>query len=201
MKAMNKIAASLMLSLGSFGLLFGAWQTTGAKSSTAPPRTVQYSWTRTPIGSSEMTVEFPGKAKTVAVPLSGPVRAQYDVLQTISWSSTDFAVFASYAAAKANKPISLDGAARGALDNVRGQAAAPDYAEKITNATIVGLPGRRIQCSFTNGTKKFFLSGVIFTDRTRMWQVICTGNTSLANTNLTNRILASIKKSATEPGG
>lgn len=196
---MNKVAATMVLSLACFGLPF-AWQGTGTKAAN-PPRTVQYSWTRTPIGSSEMTVEFPGKAKTVAVPLSGPVRAQYDVLQTISWSSADFAVFASYAAAKANKPISLDGAARGALDNVRGQAAAPDYAEKITNATIVGLPGRRIQCSFTNGTKKFFLSGVIFTDRTRMWQVICTGNTSLANTNLTNRILSSIKKSAAEPGG
>src|SRR5688572_24359506 len=199
MKGMNKLAATLMLSLGAFGLLFGAFQVPAKSSGT--PRTVQYSWTRTPIGSSEMTVEFPGKPKTVSVPLSGPVRAQYDVLQTISWSSTDFAVFASYAASNANKPISLDGAARGALDNVRGQAAAADYAEKITNATIAGLPGRRIQCSFTNGTKKFFLSGVIFTDRTRMWKVICTGNTSTANTNLTNRVLASIKKNAAQSGG
>src|SRR6185503_5900547 len=96
MKAMNKLAATLILSLACFGLPF-AWQSPGTKAGSTP-RTVQYSWTRTPIGSSEMTVEFPGKAKTVAVPLSGPVRAQYDVLQTISWSSTDFAVFASYAA-------------------------------------------------------------------------------------------------------
>lgn len=191
---MKRIAASAVLSFGVLGLLFGFGQG-GAKAGDTP-RTIQYSWTRTPIGSSEMTVEFPGKATPVAVPLSGPVRAQYDVLQTISWTSADFAVFASYSATKANKPISLDGAARGALDNVKNQAAAADYKESITNATIVGLPGRRIQCSFTSGDKKFFLSGVIFSDRTRMWQVICTGSSSTANTNLTSKVLASVKKSA-----
>jgi hypothetical protein len=84
-------------------------------------------WARAPIGSSEMTAEFPGAVKPTAVPLEGQVRASYDILETLSFASETFAAFASYAVTKANKPISLDGAARGALDRVKGQADAPDY--------------------------------------------------------------------------
>ena len=103
-------------------------------------------------------------------------------------------------AAKAQAPISLDGAARGALDRVKGQAASTDYKESITNVTVVGLPGRKIQCSFTNGGDKLFLVGVIFTDRTRMWQVIWTGEVSPLNTSLASHVIASVKRSASRAG-
>jgi len=113
-----------------------------------------------------------------------------------SVSTESFASFASYAVSRGQQAISLDGAARGALDRVKNQAASKDYKETITTSTVVGLPARKIQCSFTSGEKKLFLAGLIFTDRTRMWQVICTGEATTANTNLSNKVLASIKRSA-----
>jgi hypothetical protein len=172
----------------------------GAKADNRAPSKPAPKWVRENIGSSEMTVELPGAPKATAVPLDRGVRASYDVLETISFSSEEFAAFASYAVTKAQSPISLDGAARGALDNVKGQADAPDYKETITSTTVLGLPARKIQCSFTAGTekakRKFFLSGVIFTDRSRMWQVICTGSDSPANLALANKVIASIKRSS-----
>ena len=166
------------------------------------PKPPQGQWVRAPIGPSEMTAEFPGKPEKVPVALPGEIRAKYDILETVSYTPPNqtFAVFASYAVSKAQAPISLDGAARGALDRVKGQAASTDYKESITNVTVVGLPGRKIQCSFTNGGDKLFLVGVIFTDRTRMWQVIWTGEVSPLNTSLASHVIASVKRSASRAG-
>lgn len=172
----------------------------GTKANVKPPAAAAkpsaVSFIRTPIGSSEMTVEMPGKASKITVPLEERIRTSYDILETVGLSGEDLACFASYAVSRGNKPISLDGAARGALDRVKGQAQADDYKESVVNAAIVGLPGRRIGCSFTAGERKMFLAGIIFTDRTRMWQVICTGVLNTSNTNTANRVLASVKRNS-----
>lgn len=177
------------------GGTFASGQGTKAKSP-SPPRAEQAKWIRTPIGSSEMTVELPGSSKATPVQLEQKVRASYDILETVSYSGEGFAAFASYAVLKASTPISLDGAARGALDRVKGQAAAADYKETITPTTVAGLPGRKIQCSFTNAGKKLFLTGVLFSDRTRMWQVICTGEASAANSAMATRVVGSVKRTS-----
>ncbi len=192
-----------MLALGLTAAVCAAWggQTAkvAPKAPTAKPPT-QTSFIRTPIGSSEMTIELPGKANKITVPLSEEIRTSYDILETIGVTTSELATFASYAVSRGSKPISLDGAARGALDRVKAQAQAQDYRETIVNATVVGLPGRRIGCTFTAGGKKMFLSGLIFTDRTRMWQAIATGVSSPTNTNISLKVLASIKRSTPNPG-
>jgi hypothetical protein len=207
---MNRFTAVGVMVLMAGAMVASGFQGKG-KAPTPVPRQPAVPWARTNIGSSEMTVEFPGPAKATPVVLPTEVKRNYDILETISYSKQDFAAFGSYAVLKAQKPVSLDGAARGALDRVKGQAAAPDYKESITNTTVVGLPGRKIQCSFTvsdqdpenpqrTRTKKLFLLGVIFTDRTRMWQVICTGEVSPTNTALSSRVVASVKRSTPGTG-
>jgi hypothetical protein len=190
---------TVLLLTASVTVGFGSQATKSNAKSPATARPTQISYIRTPIGSSEMTVELPGKAAKINVPLEEKIRASYDILETIGVSTAELATFASYAVSRGSKPISLDGAARGALDRVKSQAQAEDYRETIANATVVGLPGRRIGCTFTAGGKKMFLSGLIFTDRTRMWQVIATGLVTPANTSVSLKVLSSVKRSS--PGG
>ncbi|HRK20422.1 MAG TPA: hypothetical protein PLX06_01350 [Fimbriimonadaceae bacterium] len=180
----------LMMSFGlAAGLVASGVQTVGKQ---AQPRSI--SWVRTAIGTSEMTVELPGTSRPV--PMEQRVRSNYDILQTQGVSNEDFAAFASYAVSREQQPINLDVAARGALDRIKNQPNVKDFKETITTVTVVGLPGRKIQCSFSNEDQKLFLAGLIFTDRTRMWQVICTGQANTSNTNNSNKVLASIKRAS-----
>lgn len=185
---MKRMATSIIAAAFAVGAVALFTQTAAQKEAVRPPV-----WARTAIGSSEMTVELPGSSRPV--PMEQKVRSAYDILQTQGVSTQVFAAFASYAVSRGQQPIDLNVAARGALDRIKNQSNVKDFKETITNVTVVGLPARKIQCSFTSDDKKLFLAGLIFTDRTRMWQVICTGEASAANTAMSNKVLSSIKRS------
>lgn len=189
-----KKTALITLALAAIAASALAWQ--NSKTVQAPRtqanRTAQVEWIRTDIGSSEMSVELPGKATKQAVPLSEDIRKRYDVLETMGYKSDSLAAFVSYAVSREQK-ISLDNAARGALDRIK-ENAGEDYKETISSVQVAGIPARKLQCSFSAGDKKMALAGLIFADRNRMWQVICTYDANATNVAIANRILASIKK-------
>ena len=110
-----------------------------------PQAVLSQTWTRQALGGNAFSFESPVALKPESIELPAEVRSQIREMASVSGEGQGLNVMASYMALPPGRTPSLDGAAEGALANVRKTAGTASVDANKHDTAVAGLPAIEIE--------------------------------------------------------
>lgn len=150
-------------------------------------------WKIRSIADSGLLVETPFELSKGKIDLPAEYLELVEEMTVTQYSSDPISFNATYVIYDDHIIPSLDGAANGAINNMRIAKDVSDFTATIRNIYLGSIPGRMIEGSFTIKKNKAEYKGVVYANDQRTWQVLCIYLAQDKNRMMVNRIINSIQ--------
>lgn len=143
-----------------------------------------------------MTVQIPGKFKVMSLELTADIRKMIDSMETYTLDNADpdhYQCVVSYITYNKGIMGDLDGAAAGAVGNIKKDPAISDFRVDQKYITKFKMKGIVMSGSFMADHKLAQFNSVLFVKRNILWMVFIVDQTDKKLPTITKTILDSIK--------
>lgn len=154
----------------------------------APPA----GWKRHALGG--VSVELPGEPQKASLDLPESVKEKIKQMETYQMEQDGLMVMANTIAYSEDITANLDGAAEGAISNMRDVPGVSDFKFKQQEQKISDLPGRRLNGTYKAEGKEIGFDMMIAADKNRLWQLIIMRETEASSAgSAAKRVLESLQ--------
>ena len=150
-------------------------------------------WKTKNIFYSGLTIETPFELKESTLELPSQYRDMIKEMLTYQYSSNPFSMNVAYAVYSDEIIPNLDGAAQGAINNMRVAKGVEKFSSSISDIIMNGLPGRMISGRYLIQKNQAEFIGVVYTVNSKSWQILCTFLSNVENRNIAHKIINSIQ--------
>lgn len=150
-------------------------------------------WNIRQIESTGLSLEIPFDLEKSELELPDEYKDMIKQMLTYQYSTNPLSVKINYVVYSEDIIHNLDGAAEGAINNMRNSKGISDFTYSISETFKNNISGRIIKGKFKIEKQSAEYKGVIFAEDTRTWQVICTFLANEENRTVINKMLNSVK--------
>ncbi len=139
-----------------------------------------------------ITIEIPFDLEKADLPLPDDVKKYILEMQTYNHDDEEVSLFLNHIRYNDDVAANVDGAAEGAINNMKITEGIADFSSKISKTTCSSKSARIIEGSLIlNGRKAGFM-GIIITDGAHLWQVLTNFFSGEKNEKMAERIINSV---------
>lgn len=149
-------------------------------------------WNKRTIANTGLSIELPFELEEGYIELPEEYKSLITEMSVYQFSSNPMSVNLTYAIYSADIDPSLDGAAQGAINNMRVSKGVKDFSSKISETKLGVLHGRSIEGKYKIQNQLAEFKGVIYMEGLRTWQLLCTYLAKDENRLAVNRIMNSV---------
>lgn len=140
-----------------------------------------------------LSIESPFELNEGYLELPSEYKSMVKEMKFYQYTSDPFSVNITYALYFDDIVPSLDGAANGAINNMRIAKGVENFTSSISNVNLGEIPGRMIKGSFKIQKQSAEFIGVIYISGLNTWQILCTYLNHSENRVIVNKIITSVK--------
>ncbi|GJQ60969.1 MAG: hypothetical protein SCALA702_00220 [Melioribacteraceae bacterium] len=151
-------------------------------------------WRRVDIPNSGFSLELPFSLSSGELSLPEEYEKMIDEMSVYQYTSDPLSLNISYVVYADFVTPNLDGAANGAINNMRIVDGVKNFSSKVTNISLEKIPGRMISGNYSLKNQKVEFKGLIYSEGLKTIQILCLYIENEINRNAVSKIVYSIKK-------
>lgn len=150
-------------------------------------------WKTQKILNTGLSIETPFELSEGTLELPTEYRSMINKMIVYQYSSNPILINLTYAVYSDDIVPNLDGAAQGAINNMRGANEVENFTSEISNIHLNDIPGRMIKGNFKIHKQLAEYRGVIYARGLVTWQILFTYLAKKENKEVVDRIINSVK--------